>query len=138
SRAAPLPPGEARFWLFRVARNLALHELGRRRTRGRLAGALADRPGGGPPTPEATLAAAEAADELRAHLATLPEDQRAALLLRDQEDMTYAEIGRVLGASEGKVRVDVCRARAALRDRWRALDEHTDDERNRIHGMRAD
>ena len=51
-------------------------------------------------------------------LQTLPEDQRAALLLREQEQLSYREIGQVLNVSESKVKVDIFRARAALRERW--------------------
>ena len=51
-------------------------------------------------------------------LQTLPEDQRAALLLREQEQLSYREIGQVLNVSESKVKVDIFRARASLRERW--------------------
>jgi RNA polymerase sigma-70 factor (ECF subfamily) len=51
-------------------------------------------------------------------LQTLPEDQRTALLLREQEQLSYREIGQVLNISESKVKVDIFRARAALRERW--------------------
>jgi RNA polymerase sigma-70 factor (ECF subfamily) len=51
-------------------------------------------------------------------LKQLPEHQRAALLLREQEEMSYREIAGVLGVSEGKVKVDVFRARNSLRERW--------------------
>jgi RNA polymerase sigma-70 factor (ECF subfamily) len=51
-------------------------------------------------------------------LQTLPEDQRAALLLREQEQLSYKEIGEVLKVSESKVKVDIFRARASLRERW--------------------
>jgi RNA polymerase sigma-70 factor (ECF subfamily) len=51
-------------------------------------------------------------------LQTLPEDQRTALLLREQEQLSYREIGQVLNISESKVKVDIFRARTALRERW--------------------
>ena len=51
-------------------------------------------------------------------LRSLPEDQRIALLLREQEQLSYREIGKVLNISESKVKVDIFRARTALRDRW--------------------
>jgi len=51
-------------------------------------------------------------------LRTLPEDQRVALLLREQEQLSYRDISQVLNVSEGKVKVDIFRARAALRERW--------------------
>ena len=51
-------------------------------------------------------------------LQMLPEDQRTALLLREQEQLRYREIGGVLKVSESKVKVDIFRARASLRERW--------------------
>jgi RNA polymerase sigma-70 factor (ECF subfamily) len=51
-------------------------------------------------------------------LRTLPEDQRIALLLREQEQLSYKDISQVLNVSESKVKVDIFRARTALRERW--------------------
>lgn len=112
------PEGEARFWLFRVARNLALNELERGQTRRRLFDKVAAAFGARPASPEREYEAAERRGLLLEMLKRLPEPQRAALLLREQEEMSYAEIAGVLGVSEAKVKVDIFRARAALRDRW--------------------
>jgi RNA polymerase sigma-70 factor (sigma-E family) len=49
--------------------------------------------------------------------ATLPRRQRAAVVLRFYEGLTYAEIGRILDCSEATVRSQVHRALAALRAR---------------------
>ena len=51
-------------------------------------------------------------------LKLLPEQQRAALLLREQEEMSYREIAEVLCVSEAKIRVDIFRARQRMRERW--------------------
>ena len=51
-------------------------------------------------------------------LQSLPEHQRTALLLREHEQLSYREIGSVLNVSESKVKVDIHRARTALRERW--------------------
>jgi RNA polymerase sigma-70 factor (ECF subfamily) len=114
-----LPPGEARFWLYRVARNFALNELNKRSTRQRLFGRVVEtfrvRV---PTTPEEEFETAERRNLVADMLRTLPEQQRAALLLREQEELSYVEIARVLGVSEGKVKVDLFRARTALRERW--------------------
>lgn len=113
-----LPGGEARFWLFRVARNLALNELDRGQTRRRLFDKVAAAFGSHAPGPEREYEAAERRELVLEMLKLLPEQQRAALLLREQEEMSYREIADVLGVSEAKVKVDIFRARAALRDRW--------------------
>ena len=60
------------------------------------------------PSASSSLAAVLAA------LGTFPEADRAALLMRAQDEMSYAEIGAALGLSEGAVRVKVHRARLKL------------------------
>jgi RNA polymerase sigma-70 factor (ECF subfamily) len=64
------------------------------------------------------LEAAERKELILGLLKHLPEHQRAALLLREQEEMSYREIAEVLGVSEAKVKVDVFRARTSLREKW--------------------
>lgn len=109
---------EVRFWLFRVARNLALNELTRRSTRQRLLGKVVDALRTETPGPVERLEAAEQQEMILGLLKHLPEHQRAALLLREQEEMSYGEIARVLNVSEGKVKIDIFRARTTLRARW--------------------
>ena len=113
-----VPQSEARFWLFRVARNLALNELEKGQTRRRLLGRAVEALSPKARSPEREYEAAEGGRIVVEMLKRLPEHQRAALLLREQEAMSYREIAHVLGISEGKVKVDVFRARSALRERW--------------------
>ena len=113
-----MPAGEARFWLYRVARNFALNELNKRSTRQRLLGRVAEVFRSRVPTPEEEFETLERKGLVADMLGTLPEQQRAALLLREQEELSYGDIARVLGVTEGKVKVDVFRARTALRERW--------------------
>jgi RNA polymerase sigma-70 factor (sigma-E family) len=54
-------------------------------------------------------------DQVWALLATLPRQQRAALVLRYYEGMRDAEIGEVIGCSVGTVRGYISRALATLR-----------------------
>jgi RNA polymerase sigma-70 factor (ECF subfamily) len=110
--------GEVRFWLFRVARNFALNELNRRSTRRRLLGKVVDALRTETPSPAEQLETAERKELVLNMLKRLPEHQRSALLLREQEEMSYGEIARVLNVSEGKVKVDIFRARTTLRERW--------------------
>jgi RNA polymerase sigma-70 factor, ECF subfamily len=113
-----LSPDEARFWLFRVARNLALNEMQKQRTRSRLSAEAAAAFGDQTPDPEGAFLRAESNQLVRDLLGHLPERQRTALLLREQEEMSYREIARVLGISEGNVKTDIFRARRLLRERW--------------------
>jgi RNA polymerase sigma-70 factor (ECF subfamily) len=116
-----LPPGEARFWLFRVARNLALNELEKGRTRRRLVTKIMESMRPNIANPEREYETNERRRILQDLLSSLPETQRAAILLREQESMSYAEIARVLSVSESKVKIDLYRARADLRERWKNL-----------------
>jgi RNA polymerase sigma-70 factor (ECF subfamily) len=116
-----VPRSEARFWLYRVARNLAMNELSRRATQNKFRDRVASLFRPSERRPEESIAAAEQNRELIGLLEKLPEDQRAALLLREQDEMSYSEIARVLNVSESKVKVDIHRARCRLREGWNAL-----------------
>ena len=119
--------GRAAFttWSYRVATNACLDELRRRRRRpvpdtpGTMgAGTSSDRPGGAvsaPPAPAAVEAVADRLD-IDAALALLPQDFRAAVVLRDVCDLDYAEIARVLGIPPGTVRSRIARGRSQLAD----------------------
>ena len=48
-------------------------------------------------------------------LSQLPEDQRSILLLVSVEDMSYAEVARILGVPIGTVMSRLARARSRLR-----------------------
>jgi RNA polymerase sigma-70 factor (ECF subfamily) len=113
-----LPPGEARFWLYRVARNFALNEVRKGQTRYRLLDRVVEAMRPRTRTPEEEYETKEKQQLILEILMKLPEDQRAALLLREQEQLSYREIGQVLDISESKVKVDIFRARTALRERW--------------------
>ena len=127
--------GEARFWLFRVARNMALNELNRGRTRHRLLDRVVEALRPGARDPQSDYERAERGEILTEMLKRLPEQQRAALLLREQEGMGYREIAEVLGVSEGKVKVDVFRARSSLRERWARTQEAAASEGKNFNGL---
>ena len=113
-----MPPQEARFWLYRVARNFALNEFRKGQTRHRLLDRVVDAMRPRTRNPEEEFEIQERQQLVLDMLQSLPEDQRAALLLREQEQLSYREIGEVLNVSESKVKVDIFRARTALRERW--------------------
>lgn len=120
-----LPSGEARFWLYRVARNLALNELEKKRTRAKHFERVVEAFSAAPPNPEEAFAQSERRQKVVELMESLPEDQRAALLLREQEEMSYGQIARVLNVSESKVKSDIFRARSLLRARWNEMNDKT-------------
>jgi RNA polymerase sigma-70 factor (ECF subfamily) len=109
-------------WIYRVATNAALDELRRQRRRPVPAEAevafTADRDATG--TVDTRL-------DVDAALATLPEDFRVAVVLRDLCDLDYAEIAEVLALPPGTVRSRIARGRAALEAWFR--EPHAGSER---------
>ena len=113
-----LPVNEARFWLYRVARNFALNEFRKSNTRYRLFDRVVEVMTPRTRNPEQEYETRERQELVLKMLHRLPEDQRVALLLREQEQLSYREIGEVLNVSESKVKVDIFRARTTLRESW--------------------
>ncbi len=66
------------------------------------------------PGPDVTAGDRIALARVRAALEQLPDADRAAILMRAQEDMSYAEIGQALGISVAAAKVRVHRARRKL------------------------
>jgi RNA polymerase sigma-70 factor, ECF subfamily len=120
---AGMPAEEARFWIYRVARNLALNELNKARTRDRLVDRVRTALNPRAEHPEQQYEQAERKQIVIGLLESLPEHQRAALVLREQQEMTYAQIARVLNVSESKIKVDIHRARMSLRSKWNEIRE---------------
>jgi len=91
-------------WIYRTAFRIASRELQREK---RLP----------PPAPDPVpgIDPAEVQDVLSA-LWTLSPNQRAAVLLHDQEGFTAPEVGQLIGISAATVRVHLFRARRRLRE----------------------
>jgi len=114
-------------WLKTVTRNLSLSHLTRRRSRWRSFSEL-DRDEGepgrsfqdtlsAPETVTCELEASDRAELLAAELDQLPPRQRVPLVLYHFHELSYEEIAAQLKVSLSKVKVDIHRARKALRDR---------------------
>ena len=105
---------DAKFWLIRVVKNGALNYAKRK---GREAKAYErwwrgerDSSGGA----DESVLRNESAEELKRGLDALPEKLKAVLVLKEYGGLSYKEIGRALGISEGNVKVRAFRAREAL------------------------
>ncbi|MGH9446881.1 MAG: RNA polymerase sigma factor [Terriglobia bacterium] len=114
-------PGQGQFttWLNRVARNHLVDHY-RRTARDRSTSSLDDEetgmdPKAGPGSdPSAGVEARERKDLLQAGLARLSPDMREVVILRDLQDLDYAEIAKILGAPEGTVKSRINRGRMEL------------------------
>ena len=105
---------EAKYWLIRVVKNAALN-YAKRKERERKAYQKAFREDNRlVETGEGLLVKKETSAEIQEALDKLPENLLMVLILKEYAEMNYKEIGRVLGISEGNVKVRVFRARERL------------------------
>jgi len=107
-------PEEAKYWLIRVVKNAALN-YAKRKDRERKAYQRAFREDHRQEeTGEGILVKKETSEEVQEALEKLPENLRMVLILKEYAEMNYKDIGKVLGISEGNVKVRVFRARERL------------------------
>lgn len=114
-------------WLFTIARNLCLNEI-RRRSRHRVESLDAPHPTQEDQPlhqvedtrstgPTESLIQSELTSKIEEALADLPENQRTALLLCRQDELSYEEIAKILGCSLSATKSLIHRARETLKDR---------------------
>lgn len=121
------PDPEVAAWLRRVCLNTAYNRLrGQRRASARLDRAAradrADDEAGAGPTPLLAVLRAEQQQAVRRALASLPERQRACLLLR-HAGYSYAEIAATLDLAVGSVGVLLARGERAFREAYLDSDD---------------
>jgi RNA polymerase sigma-70 factor (ECF subfamily) len=110
--------GDGRFaaWLYRIATNLAYSEARRRRRwfdrvdRVRTWLGLAQEE-----APDRRMEGSASDDVMQQAIARLPEAFRAALVLREIEGWSYAQVAEALGVPEGTVKSRVNRGKAMLK-----------------------
>ncbi len=73
------------------------------------------------PTPESSLAQAEREEAVQGALATLRDEQRVVIVLRDIEGLSYEEIAEMLNLSLGTVKSRLWRARSELKVKLESL-----------------
>jgi RNA polymerase sigma-70 factor, ECF subfamily len=106
------PKGKVSTWIFKIAYNLSLNEV-LRRSRFCPITDIEDR--GFEAAEQNHIGLKELAEEVMDAVGHLPEKQRAALLLRVNEGLSYAEIGSVLSTSISSVESLLFRARGNLK-----------------------
>lgn len=105
---------DGKAWLLTIVRNQSFRHLERRRARAvepleeDLLVPIFEE------TPEAALIRALDAERVRKAVEELPEAYREVIVLREFEDMSYAEIAGVIGSPPGTVMSRLSRARAML------------------------
>jgi RNA polymerase sigma-70 factor, ECF subfamily len=117
-------------WLFTIARNLCLNEI-RRRSRHPAESLDAPHPEQEDQplqqfedkktfSPPESLLQGELAQNIDRALADLPENQRSAILLCRQDELSYEEIAEVLGCSVSATKSLIHRGRETLKERLKA------------------
>jgi RNA polymerase sigma-70 factor (ECF subfamily) len=106
------PGSNARAWLHTILQRVRTDAFRRRRRRPETVELTGDGPAAAPPQD----ALASGREDLERALRELPEAFRAAVVLRDIQELTYAEIAEALGVPVGTVMSRIHRGRTLLRE----------------------
>ena len=105
---------DAKYWLIRVVKNASLN-YAKRKTREKRAYEKALKESRkSVDSGEADVLKEDTIGVVKAALEKLPENLRIVLQLKEYGELNYKEIGRILGITEGNVKVRVFRAREQL------------------------
>ncbi len=117
-------------YIYRIATNLAISELRRRKRRKMVSlftpftnddgEAIEIDPPDGNPLQDEALIEGERRKAVARAITSLPEKYRAAIVLRDVEGLSYDRIAEVLKLSEGTVKSRINRARNLLKEKLSA------------------
>jgi RNA polymerase sigma-70 factor (ECF subfamily) len=108
------PRAQFKTWVFRIASNAATDALRRRRHVEMVPLKEDFDEPAQDPGPDAHLQSRQRLGALESALAALPVEQRQAILLREIEGLSYAEISAVLNVHDGTVKSRIARARETL------------------------
>lgn len=98
-------------WMLRLATNVSLNELGKRK------GSYPEDTRPGPaPNPETELLRSEAIAGVHEALQHLKPEHRAAVVLRDLRELSYAEVAEALAVPEGTAKGWAHRGRLKLKE----------------------
>ena len=109
---------EAKYWLLRVSKNLALNHIRRNKREIQLVEKVKKLPGETVNFFDSSKAGIEEEDRrnVREAVNSLPENLRSVIQLKEYSGLDYKAIGKVLGISETNVKVRVHRARKKLEE----------------------
>jgi len=105
---------DAKYWLIRVVKNASLNYAKRKGRERRAYERALKEDHRVVDSGETELLKGDTIERVQAALAKLPENLRTVLQLKEYGELNYKEIGRVLGITEGNVKVRVFRAREQL------------------------
>jgi len=105
---------DAKYWLIRVVKNASLNYAKRKGRERRAYERALKEDRRTVDSGETTLLKGESIQQVQDALGKLPENLRTVLQLKEYGELNYKEIGRVLGITEGNVKVRVFRAREQL------------------------
>ena len=113
-------------WIYRIANNVALDHLRRKKARPvisepDLAQPFEEGPDPAAENPQRAILNREVYREVQEAIQSLPENYRSVMVLRFLEDLSYAEIAESLDLTEANVMMRISRARRMLRDKLKHL-----------------
>jgi RNA polymerase sigma-70 factor (ECF subfamily) len=124
SRGSYEPSARFTTWLYRIATHLALNsirdgkkEKGQQSLDQQLPDGRERQVAGSDPTAEEAMVARVRVQEIRTAIDTLPEKQRAAVLMHKYQGLGYAQISKALDCSESATKSLLFRAYETLRSR---------------------
>ncbi|MBQ7420771.1 MAG: RNA polymerase sigma factor [Prevotella sp.] len=77
-----------------------------------------------PSNPQDQMIQRDRFEQVRRLINSLPEKQRSCIQLRDLEGKSYKEVAKVLGISEEQVKVNIFRARQAIKNKYQKLETY--------------
>ena len=105
---------DAKYWLIRVAKNLAINQVKRRSRELGMVEKLKKLPQSPQQDGVQKLLEKETQEEVRRAIAQLPEKFRLVIVMKEYTDMDYKQIGQTLHISVSNVKVRAFRARKML------------------------
>lgn len=124
-------------WIHRIAHNIVIDELRKRRRRPVVAMStdtvvitedgehMLEWSAPMDEAPEEQLLRAEKKREIEQALQRISPEHRSVLVMRDIEGLTYEEVAEVLGLNVGTVKSRLNRARLALREKLKVMEQGT-------------